>query len=61
MTTKNLKANRARKKIILCEIIQTQRYVLIHKRILTVKQRITMLQSIDPERPGNKKDPTGDS
>ena len=35
-------------------------YVLTHKWILDVKQRITRLQSTTPEKLGNKEDPKRD-
>ncbi|KAL6038617.1 hypothetical protein STEG23_017921, partial [Scotinomys teguina] len=52
--------------IILKEITQTQKdkrrkYVLIHKWILDVKQRITRLRPIAPEKLANKEDPKRDS
>jgi hypothetical protein len=36
-------------------------YILTYKWILAIKYRITMLYSIDPKIPNNKKDPREDA
>ena len=36
-------------------------YVLTYKWILAIKYRITILQSIDPKKPNNKKGPRKDA
>ena len=55
--------NETIKKNILSEVNQTQKdkqYVLTHKWILDIKQKITSLQSTTSEKLGSKEDPEGD-